>query len=133
MTSSKPYLIRALYEWISDNNCTPYITVNANFPRVDIPQTYAVDGWITLDISATAMQQLLIDNRTLTGKARFGGMVHNLYIPVGSIVAIYAQETKHGMNFPKEEWENTDNSDTTSPSPSDNVKPKFQIIKGGKD
>ena len=139
MNSSKPYLIRALYEWIIDNGCTPHITVNINFPRVDVPRNYAIDEWITLDISTTATQHLLIDNKAITAKARFGGVVHNLYIPIGSVEAIYAQETKHGMNFPREEYQKEKMSEediydkTPISSKPHDGKPKFHIIKGGKD
>ena len=132
MTSSKPYLIRALYEWIIDNGCTPYITVNINFPRVDVPKGYAVDKWITLDISTTASQHLLIDNEAITAQARFGGVVHNLYIPIGSVDTIYAQETQHGMDFPPEDYQEENEDGSLASSKARENKPKFHIIKGDK-
>ncbi len=136
MTSSKPYLIRAIYEWIADNNCTPYVSINTNFPRVDIPKGYAIDGLITLDISMASTKELMIDNKAISCKARFNGVVHHLYIPIGSIIAIFAEETKQGMNFPEEEYLEEDYDDNTEFQP-ENSQPKatsrFQVLDGGKD
>lgn len=107
MTTAKPYLIRAIYEWILDNNHTPYIAVDASIPYTTVPQQYTHDNSITLDISPTATQQLLIDNKAVTCKARFGGIIHEIYIPIAAVVAIYAQENNQGMSFPKEEYQPT--------------------------
>jgi stringent starvation protein B len=103
MTTVKPYLVRAVYEWIVDNECTPYIAVDTTFSQVSVPEKYIVDNSIVLDISPTSIQHLLIDNEALTCKARFDGTIHNLYIPIIAISAIHTAENDQGMTFPKEE------------------------------
>ena len=137
MTSSKPYLIRAIYEWIADNGCTPYISVDATFPGTDVPKQYIVDNTITLDISSEATHQLLIDNEAVTFKARFGGVGHDLYIPISAVVAIYAQENTQGMEFPYEEHENyldeTEQADLPEAIPAKTGKLQLKVISGGKE
>lgn len=135
MTPSKPYLIRALYEWILDNNCTPYVTVDTIFPNVSVPTEYIQDNSITLDISPSASSNLLINNETLTCSARFGGVAVELYIPIPSITAIFSQETSQGMGFPKEDYEtsiNRNKENTSSSEEQKSAKPKLKIISGGK-
>lgn len=108
MTPSKPYLIRAIYEWITDNNLTPYIAVDTNIARTMVPREYISEGRIVLDISPTATSSLIINNDSLECKARFGGISHTLYIPIAAIMVIYAQENNQGMAFPPEEYDNID-------------------------
>jgi len=105
MTSSKPYLIRAIYEWIVDNNLTPYITIDTTTPYTDIPREYAKDDQLTLDISASAASNLLIGNEAIEFKARFGGASHNIYIPMEAVMIIFAQENDRGMAFAPEEFD----------------------------
>ena len=96
--STKPYFIRALYEWCVDQGFTPHLAVNVD-DRVVVPPGYARDGQIVLNIGGDATQNLLIDNESITFQARFGGVPHSLYIPIGSVLAIYARENGHGMAF----------------------------------
>lgn len=133
MSPSRPYLIRALYEWICDNGFTPYITVDMNSPQVSLPKNYATDDWMTLDLSSTAVQQLLISNQAITGMVRFGGTAHDLYLPIRAVVAIYAKETQHGMNFPHEEYAAIA-IEEEAPTQAEKIpfKPKLQILEGGK-
>ncbi|QXH55824.1 ClpXP protease specificity-enhancing factor [Pseudomonas maumuensis] len=99
MNSSRPYLVRALYEWIVDNDCTPHMLVNAEYPAVQVPQGFASDGQIVLNISPSAVRSLHMDNEAVSFEGRFGGVAHSLYVPIGAILGIYARENGQGMVF----------------------------------
>jgi len=99
MNSSRPYLVRALYEWIVDNDCTPHMLVNAEFPKVQVPQGFASDGQIVLNISPNAVRHLHMDNDAVSFEGRFGGVAHTLFVPAGAILGIYARENGQGMVF----------------------------------
>ena len=99
MTSHRPYLVRALNEWILENNCTPYILVNAHESGVEIPQNFVKDGQIILNISPAAVQGLLIVNEGIEFNGRFGGIPTRVYVPTAAIVGIYAKENGQGMIF----------------------------------
>lgn len=103
MFSNKPYLVRAFYEWIVDNACTPYIVINANYPRCNVPNEHIENGEITLDISPSAIRDLKITNDTIEFRASFSGVVHIITAPVTAILAIYAQENQQGMFFDYED------------------------------
>jgi stringent starvation protein B len=102
MTSSRPYLLRALYEWILENNCTPYIVVNAYAEGVQVPQDYVKDGQIILNISPVAVHGLLMSNEALEFNGRFAGIPTPVYVPSGAIMGIYARENGQGMVFDAE-------------------------------
>jgi len=137
MTSSKPYLIRAIYEWIVDNGYTPYITVDTTIPGTDVPKQYIIDNSITLDISSEATHQLLIDNKAVTFQARFGGVARDLYIPIAAVVAVHAPENDQGMAFPHEEYEDYINedeeTDLSEATPVKTGKLQLKVISGGKE
>lgn len=99
MSSSRPYLLRALYEWILDNDCTPYVVVNAWLDEVMVPQEYVKDGQIVLNISPVAVQGLVMTNEALEFNGRFGGIPTPVHVPVGAIMGIYARENGQGMVF----------------------------------
>lgn len=99
MNSSRPYLVRALYEWIVDNDCTPHMLVNAEYPSVQVPQGFASDGQIVLNISPSAVRHLHMDNEAVSFEGRFGGVAHTLFVPAGAILGIYARENGQGMVF----------------------------------
>jgi len=103
MTSSRPYLLRALYEWILDNQCTPYVVVNANREDVQIPRAYVKDGQIVLNIAPTAVVGLKLDNDALEFNARFGGVAMQVYAPISAVLGIYARENGRGMIFDAED------------------------------
>ena len=103
MNSSRPYLVRALYEWIVDNDCTPHMLVNSEFPAVQVPQGFASDGQIVLNVSPTAVRQLHMDNEAVSFEGRFGGVPHTLYVPIAAILGVYARENGQGMVFDLEE------------------------------
>ncbi|WP_413792525.1 MULTISPECIES: ClpXP protease specificity-enhancing factor [unclassified Pseudomonas] len=99
MNSSRPYLVRALYEWIVDNDCTPHMLVNAEFPSVQVPQGFANDGQIVLNVSPAAVRHLHMDNDAVSFEGRFGGVPHTLFVPIAAILGIYARENGQGMVF----------------------------------
>ena len=131
MSSSRPYLLRALYDWVLTNNCTPYISVNAFFSEVEVPQDYVREGIIILNISPQAIEDLTLGDVAVSFEGRFGGMSSSVYVPIGAIISIYAKENGKGMVFEMEtEFPPTtdpvSSSPRTSPSP---VKPDLKIVK----
>lgn len=102
MTSHRPYLIRALNEWIIENNCTPYILVNAFESGVQVPQDFVKDGQIVLNISPGAVQGLLISNEGIEFNGRFRGIPTRVYVPTAAVLGIYAKENGQGMIFEPE-------------------------------
>ncbi|AFV00660.1 ClpXP protease specificity-enhancing factor [Simiduia agarivorans] len=103
MSSSRPYMIRALYDWIVDNNCTPYILVDAMMSGVEVPQQHVnKDGQIVLNISPTAVMGLSLDNQAVSFNARFGGIPTDIFVPSRAVLGIYARENGQGMVFEPE-------------------------------
>jgi Stringent starvation protein B len=141
MTSHRPYLVRALYEWILDNNCTPYILVNALIEGVEVPQNFVKDGQIVLNISPVAVQGLLMTNDGLEFNGRFGGIPTRVYVPMGAVMGIYARENGQGMIFeygvtppppptPPETGEGNEAGDAPVPSKSKpRGKPALKVVK----
>lgn len=103
-TPKRPYLLRAFYEWIVDNGMTPHIMVDTRSPKVKVPRQFVKDGSIVLNISMTAANNLLMDNEKVTFNARFSGKAMAVWLPIWSIMTIYARETHDGLNFPLEEY-----------------------------
>jgi stringent starvation protein B len=103
MSSNRPYLLRALYEWINDNNLTPYILADATYPDVLVPKSSVKDGKVVLNIAMRAVAALELGNQALSFSARFSGVSQSIYIPVEAIIAIYAQETGQGMMLPPDD------------------------------
>ena len=97
-TSTKPYLLRAIYEWCVDSGFTPYVSVVVD-PQTRVPMEYARDGEIVLNIGPLATSHLLLGNDFIECTARFSGVVRELLIPVTAVAAIYARENGHGMSF----------------------------------
>ena len=140
MTPSKPYIVRAYYEWIADNNLTPYIVVNVQTPFVEVPMQYVENGKITLNISMTATQGLILGNDGIQFKARFAGIPISVYCPIPSIIAIYAKENGKGKIFTEEDNDYENSEPLTSPTPPTVVPPKsvqrkphLSVVKGNKD
>ncbi len=102
MTPTRPYLIRALYEWIEDNAMTPHLLVNAEAPGVSVPKQHVRDGQIVLNINAAAVRDLRLGNDWIEFSARFGGVARSVQIPVPAVQAIYARENGQGMAFGEE-------------------------------
>ena len=102
MSSNRPYLLRALYEWIGDNDMTPHVLVDATQDGVQVPKAAVKDGRVVLNIAARAVSGLDMGNRELRFKARFGGVSQQVVVPMTAILAIYAQETGQGMMLPED-------------------------------
>ncbi len=105
MTSNKPYLIRAFYDWIVDNQLTPYLLVNATLPGVQVPQEHVHQGRIVLNISPTATRGLLLENDRVVFTARFSGQAQQISFSPSAVLEMYAKENGKGISFPAEETE----------------------------
>lgn len=101
MLSSRPYLLRALYEWIVDSAMTPHILVKADVAGVAVPGSYVKDGQIVLNIAPAAVQGLELGNEFVSFNARFGGSPTDIVVPTEAVLAIYARENGQGMAFPE--------------------------------
>ena len=125
MTPNRPYLIRALYDWITDNGLTPHILVNADRPGVEVPKQHIHEGRIVLNINASAVRGLQLGNDFIEFSARFGGVSHLIRIPTPSVMAIYARENGQGMAFSDEPG-----GDEPPPSPPQpDKKPTLKVVK----
>lgn len=100
MTSHRPYLLRALYEWVVDNGMTPHVLVDARVSGVRVPAHTVKDGRVVLNIAERAVARLAMDNEGLSFTARFGGVSHPVSVPIAAVLAIYARETGQGMALP---------------------------------
>ena len=99
MSPLKPYLVRALYDWIVDNGFTPYLLVDVIYEGVEVPQSYISDDRIVLNTHPDAIQNWFIDNDAISFSARFAGRSENIYVPINAILAAYAKENGKGMMF----------------------------------
>lgn len=103
MTPSRPYLLRALNDWIVDNGATPQILIDSTHPDVEIPDSVRTRDKVVLNISPAAVRDLQIDNEFVSFVARFAGVSHGVLVPVPAVEAIYARENGQGMMFPEPE------------------------------
>ena len=103
-TSTKPYLIRAIYDWCTDNALTPYLAVRVD-AYTQVPMAYVKDGEIVLNLSAGAVRNLQLGNDEITCGGRFGGIPHEIVVPVGAVIGIFAKENGQGLVFQAEESE----------------------------
>lgn len=133
---TRPYLLRAIYDWAQDNHLTPYLVVNAEEPNVLVPRQHVKDGQITLNIASHATHQLMIEQDAIHFSARFGGVSQQLYIPMRAVLGLYARENGHGLFFDPQEYGELESSntpaldnppaeDSTSPSAK---KPSLRIL-----
>lgn len=131
--STKPYLIRAIHEWCSDNNFTPYLSV-----RVDadtrVPMEYVKDGEIVLNLSHDAAHRLTISNDSVRFAARFKGVSRECSIPMGAVIGVFARENGQGVFFPPETAPaaaaaTTTDEDAPPTSPTSGGKPRLQVVK----
>lgn len=107
LSPTRPYLARAIYEWICDNNLTPYLLVDATQPNTRVPEQFIQDGQIVLNIVPHAVHQLHMSNDAITFSARFGGVSRDIYVPLYAVLGIYARENGQGLFFDPSEYENT--------------------------
>ncbi len=141
MSSSRPYLIRAIYDWILDNSLTPYVLVDAMQPYVQVPEPYIEEGKIILNLAPLAVTGFAMNNEALEFKASFGGRLQHLYIPMTAILAIYAYENGRGLVFGLEDEtisevaegaeteEDTTGEDKKTPPKRPKGPPKLTIVK----
>lgn len=133
LPSTKPYLIRAIYEWCADNGFTPYLAVAVDEHTL-VPREYVRDGQIVLNISADATSRLSVGNDLITFVARFGGVARDLSVPIGNVEAIYARENGAGMAFDVDlelaaPVEEPGTPEPEPPAPTPGGRPKLQRIK----
>ena len=124
MKSSRPYIIRAIYQWIVDNDCTPHLLVDVETDGVDVPQAYVSDGQIVLNISPTAVVGLDMGNECVAFNGRFGGVATDIIVPIKAILGIYARENGQGMVF-----DTTEEPDIPPDPPPDRVRPSLKVVK----
>ncbi len=108
MTTTKPYLMRAIFEWAEDNGFTPQVLVNADAEGVEVPKAHVVDGQIVLNISSSAIQLHVMDNDCVSFSARFSGVEEDIFLPIDSILAIFARENSQGIFFEDSDGDDTD-------------------------
>ncbi|HEY5019958.1 MAG TPA: ClpXP protease specificity-enhancing factor [Steroidobacteraceae bacterium] len=132
--SRRPYLLRAMHEWISDSGHTPHVIVDALRAGVEVPSAYVKDGKIVLNLSMTATQRLQLKNDGIEFDARFAGVAHHVRVPMLAVLGVYARETGEGMIFSESETEPPP-SDSPSPPerpqvpPGDSRRAKLTLVK----
>ncbi|WP_251978967.1 ClpXP protease specificity-enhancing factor [Salinicola avicenniae] len=129
MLTSRPYLARGLYEWLLDNEQTPYIVVDAGKPGVKVPQQFVQNGQIVLNVAPAAVRDLAIDNAAVTFGARFSGQPMQVVVPMDALVAIYARENGVGMVFGQEPVM-PDFSDEEQAELEDEGRPTLESVEG---
>ncbi len=135
MTSNQPYLLRAFYDWIVDNQLTPYIVVDATNPHVEVPQEFVKDGQIVLNVSPAACVNFFMDVEGLSFQARFSGQPRRISMPSQAVIAIYARENGAGTVFaadddmPGSPAEEPVSSAPEAPVPPKKGKPSLKVIK----
>ena len=127
MKSSRPYLVRALYDWIVDNGCTPHVLIDAHVPGVEVPQQYVKDGQIVLNVSPGAVANLLISNEDIRFRGRFGGIAMDILAPMGAVLGIYARENGQGMVFEPEK--NPPPRDESGAGPGPSPRRALRVVK----
>jgi stringent starvation protein B len=132
MTPNRPYLIRALYEWILDNGLTPHLLVDATRPGARVPAQFVQEGKIVLNIGPDAVRGLVLGNERISFNARFGGVAMDVEIHAEAVLGIYARENGRGMLFPEEEPaatpEAAPDGDSKPPKPPRD-RPKLKVVK----
>jgi stringent starvation protein B len=130
MTSNRPYLIRALYEWLVDNDLTPYLLVDANRDSVHVPTRYVEEGRIVLNVSPSAVRDLSLGNDLVAFEARFGGSAFAISLPPDAVLGVYARENGKGMLFPDEGGqEEPDPPQPDQPTPPPGGRPSLKVVK----
>lgn len=129
MTSMRPYLLRALYDWIVDNGFTPYILVNADYEGVEVPNEYIENGQIILNISPRSVQGLTLDNDWVSFTARFSGRPFSVFVPTAAVLAVYARENGKGMFFQPEETDEIPPPPPETPPRPPRQKPVLRRVK----
>lgn len=129
MTSNRPYLIRALYEWLVDNDLTPYLLVDANRDSVHVPTRHVEEGRIVLNVSPSAVRDLNLGNDLVSFEARFGGTAFAISLPPDAVLGVYARENGKGMLFPDEGVDEPEPPPQEPPTPPSGGKPSLRVVK----
>ena len=139
MTSSRPYMVRALYEWILENNCTPYVLINALANEVLVPTEFVKNGQIVLNVSPSAIVDLEISNDSIMFNGRFGGVPMDIFAPMTAVMGIYTRENGQGMMFemeeepepqpPKEKHMKSVETKKEKPSAEKTARPSLKVVK----
>lgn len=133
-TPTRPYLARAIYEWICDSQLTPYLLVDATQPYTEVPQQFVKDGQIVLNLAPHAVHQLQMSNESISFSARFGGVSKDIYIPISAVLGIYARENGQGLFFEPSEYAdvhveaNTSETETQQEAKPSKKKPSLRIL-----
>jgi stringent starvation protein B len=131
MTSSRPYLVRAMYQWIADNGMTPHLLVDVTIDGVLVPPEHVQNGKIILNIAPMAVSNLVLGDEEVTFSARFSGQSMGIVIPVDAILAVYAKENGQGMMFSEDDGavSSPDDGDDPDPDPDKPKRPTLRVVK----
>ncbi|MGJ0485595.1 MAG: ClpXP protease specificity-enhancing factor [Methylomicrobium sp.] len=129
MTPLKPYLIRSIYDWITDNGLTPYLLVNAEHPDALVPREFVEGGRIILNVRPEAVQNLSLGDEQIEFNARFGGIAKHIFVPIRAVLAVYAKENGKGMVFDPEEEIEDDTPPETPDTPPPSGRPQLKVVK----
>lgn len=131
MTSSRPYLVRAMYQWIADNGMTPHLLVDVSVDGVQVPAEHVQNGKIILNIAPMAISGLVLGDADITFGARFSGQSMSLNIPVDAVLAVYAKENGQGMMFSEDDGavSSPDGDDDPEPDPDKPKRPNLRVVK----
>ncbi|MCU4414134.1 ClpXP protease specificity-enhancing factor [Acinetobacter sp. WU_MDCI_Axc73] len=113
LSPTRPYMARAIYEWICDNQLTPYLLVDATQPYTSVPEQFVKDGQIVLNIAPHAVHQFQMSNEAVSFSARFGGVSRDIYVPISALMGIYARENGQGLFFDPDEYANVQTTEDT--------------------
>jgi stringent starvation protein B len=130
MTSSRPYLVRAMYQWIADNGMTPHLLADASVEGIQIPAEHVQNGKIILNIAPMAITGLVLGDNEITFSARFSGKSSGIYIPIDAVLAIYAKENGQGMMFSEDDGAvSSSDDDEPEPDPDKPKRPSLRVVK----
>ncbi|HAU9807257.1 TPA: ClpXP protease specificity-enhancing factor [Legionella pneumophila] len=129
MTSNKPYLIRAFYDWVVDNDLTPYILVDASNPNVQVPREHVQHDRIVLNISPSATRGLLLENDRIVFTARFSGQTEQIFVAPNAVLEIYAKENGRGIAFSVDEDDEPPPKTSSSSESATKNKPSLKLVK----
>ena len=129
MTSNRPYLLRALYDWISDNDLSPHLLVDAGVAGVRVPASAIHDGRVVLNITTRAVSKLEMDLHGVRFLARFGGVSQNIDVPIEAVLAIYARENGKGMMFPNDESSDPAPTTPDGGATEGSKRPRLRVVK----
>lgn len=133
MTSSRPYLVRAIYQWIADNGMTPHLLVDVEIDGVQVPSEHIQNGKIILNIAPMAISNLVLGDAEITFSARFSGKTFGIYVPIEAVLAVYAKENGQGMMFSEDDGAISapDDGDDDDPDtdPDKPKRPSLRVVK----